>query len=45
MIFKTILIIGVTLVLCVGMILLCTFLSGKSKNFIEKLSENDKTNK
>lgn len=34
---KVILIIGITLVLCVGMILLCTFLSGKSKKFIDKL--------
>lgn len=45
MIFKTILIIGITLVLCVGMIFLCTFLSGKSKNFIDKLSGNNRTNK
>lgn len=45
MILKAILIICVTLVLCVGMIFLCTFLSGKSKSFIDKLSGNNKTNK
>ena len=39
---KVILIIGITLVLCVGMILICTFLTGKSKKFIDKLSEKNK---
>ena len=39
---KVILIIGITLVLCIGMILVCTFLSGKSKKFMVKLSGNDK---
>lgn len=39
---KVILIIGITLVLCIGMILICTFLSGKSKNFIDKLSGKNK---
>ena len=45
MIFKAFLMIGITLVLCVGMIFLCTFLSGKSKNFIDKLSGNNKSDK
>lgn len=39
---KVILIIGITLILCIGMILICTFLSGKSKNFIDKLNGNNK---
>lgn len=39
---KVILIIVITLLLCVGMILICTFLSGKSKNLIDKLSGKNK---
>lgn len=42
---EVILIIGVTLVLCIGMIILCAFFSGKSKNFIDKISGNDKNQK
>lgn len=43
MILKAILIIGISLVLCVGMILCCTFLMGKSKNLMDKLfGNNDK---
>ena len=41
MILKAILIIGITLVLSVGIILGCSFLMGKSKNFIDKLSGNN----
>ena len=41
MILKAILIIGITLVLCVGMILGCSFLKGKSKKFMDKLSGNN----
>lgn len=42
---QVIIIIGVTLVLCVGMILICSFLTGKSKNFIDKLTGNKKDEK
>lgn len=42
---KVLIIIGVTLVLCIGMILVCSFLSGKSKNMIDKISGKDKENK
>ena len=39
---KVLLIIGVTLVLCVAMILVCSFLTGKSKSFIDKLTDKNK---
>lgn len=42
---QVILIIGVTLILCVGMILICSFLTGKSKNFMDKLSGKNNKNK
>lgn len=38
---QVILIIGITLILCVGMILVCSFLFGKSKNFMNKISGNN----
>lgn len=37
---QVIIIIGVTLVLSVGMIFICSFLSGKSKKFMDKLTGN-----
>jgi len=42
---QVIIIIGVTLVLSVGMILICSFLSGKSKKLIDKLLGNNKDKK
>lgn len=42
---QVILIIGITLILSVGMIFICSFLSGKSKNFMNKLSGKDKITK
>ena len=35
---KVLLIIGITLVLCVAMILVCSFLTGKSRAFIDRLT-------
>lgn len=42
---QVILIIGITLVLSVGMIFVCSFLSGKTKKFMDKLSGNDNSKK
>lgn len=39
---QVILIIGITLILSVGMIIICSFLSAKSKNFMDKVSGKDK---
>lgn len=36
--------IGVTLIIVIPMIIGCTFLSGKTKKFIDKLSGKDDTN-
>lgn len=42
---QVIIIMGVTFVLSIGMILICSFLSGKSKDFIDNLSGNNKNKK
>lgn len=39
---QVLLIIGISLILSVGMIFICAFLSGKGKKIIDKLSGNNK---